>query len=138
MAQATAFLRHVPVVIHLTDIESAVNWSALQKELSSTGLSNIGVSGCIYASLKSKIDEMKLSLFTEGKEKVARSHPAKVITPAIPVQNATPITKTRLIDVPVRSGQRIYAPQCDLIVTNHVSAGAELIADGNIHVYGMM
>jgi len=25
-----------------------------------------------------------------------------------------------------------------LIVTNHVSAGAELIADGNIHVYGMM
>ena len=39
---------------------------------------------------------------------------------------------------PVRSGQRIYAPQCDLIVTSHVSAGAELIADGNIHVYGMM
>ncbi len=46
--------------------------------------------------------------------------------------------KTRLIDTPVRSGQRIYAPQCDLIVTSHVSAGAELIADGNIHVYGMM
>jgi septum site-determining protein MinC len=48
------------------------------------------------------------------------------------------VTKTRLIDVPVRSGQRIYAPNCDLIVTSHVSAGAELIADGNIHVYGMM
>lgn len=43
-----------------------------------------------------------------------------------------------MIDQPVRSGQRIYAPHCDLIVTNHVSAGAELIADGNIHVYGMM
>jgi len=43
-----------------------------------------------------------------------------------------------LIDVPVRSGQRIYAPNSDLIVTSHVSAGAELIADGNIHVYGMM
>ncbi|SQD03239.1 septum formation inhibitor [Escherichia coli] len=28
--------------------------------------------------------------------------------------------------------------KCDLIVTSHVSAGAELIADGNIHVYGMM
>jgi septum site-determining protein MinC len=54
------------------------------------------------------------------------------------VQNVIPVTKTRLIDVPVRSGQRIYAPNCDLIVTNHVSAGAELIADGNIHVYGMM
>ncbi|MCS5968980.1 hypothetical protein LNP26_21205 [Klebsiella variicola subsp. variicola] len=43
-----------------------------------------------------------------------------------------------MIDQPVRSGQRIYAPHCDLIVTNHASAGAELIADGNIHVYGMM
>ena len=43
-----------------------------------------------------------------------------------------------MIDTPVRSGQRIYAPNCDLIVTSNVSAGAELIADGNIHVYGMM
>jgi septum site-determining protein MinC len=41
-----------------------------------------------------------------------------------------------LIDLPVRSGQRIYAPNCDLIVTSHVSAGE--LTDGNIHVYGMM
>ena len=60
----------------------------------------------------------------------------KTISRRLPV--ASQITKTRLIDQPVRSGQRIYAPHCDLIVTNHVSAGAELIADGNIHVYGMM
>ena len=38
----------------------------------------------------------------------------------------------------MRSGQRIYAPGADLVVTSHVSAGAELIADGNIHVYGTM
>ncbi|CCJ88350.1 Septum site-determining protein MinC [Cronobacter turicensis 564] len=44
--------------------------------------------------------------------------------------------RTRLVDLPVRSGQRIYAPGADLVVTSHVSAGAELIADGNIHVYG--
>jgi len=36
----------------------------------------------------------------------------------------------------VRSGQKIYAKYSDLIVTNNVSAGAELVADGNIHVYG--
>ncbi|MDU1085134.1 MAG: septum site-determining protein MinC, partial [Leclercia adecarboxylata] len=58
--------------------------------------------------------------------------------PAPPEVPVTPVTKTRLIDLPVRSGQRIYAPNCDLIVTNHVSAGAELIADGNIHIYGSM
>jgi len=37
---------------------------------------------------------------------------------------------------PLRSGQRIYARHTDLIVIGMVSQGAEVIADGNIHVYG--
>ncbi|MDE2129859.1 MAG: septum site-determining protein MinC [Betaproteobacteria bacterium] len=41
---------------------------------------------------------------------------------------------TLLIDKPLRSGQRVYAPG-DLIVLDLVSHGAELIAGGNIHVY---
>lgn len=41
-----------------------------------------------------------------------------------------------LIDKPVRSGQQIYAENADLIVTSMVGEGAELIADGHIHVYG--
>ena len=40
-----------------------------------------------------------------------------------------------VIDKTVRSGQRIYADGTDLIVLAVVSAGAELIADGDIHVY---
>jgi septum site-determining protein MinC len=40
-----------------------------------------------------------------------------------------------VIDKPVRTGQRIYADGRDLIVLAMVSAGAELIADGDIHVY---
>src|SRR5690606_4859177 len=47
-----------------------------------------------------------------------------------------PARLTKLIDHPVRSGQQIYAAGGDLIVTAPVSAGAELLADGNIHVYG--
>ncbi len=39
------------------------------------------------------------------------------------------------ISQPVRGGQQVYAAGADLIVTASVSAGAELIADGNIHVY---
>jgi len=41
-----------------------------------------------------------------------------------------------VIDKPVRSGQRIYARGCDLVLLNSASAGSELIADGNIHCYG--
>ena len=41
-----------------------------------------------------------------------------------------------LVDRPVRSGQQIYARDTDLIVMGQVGAGAEIIADNNIHVYG--
>jgi septum site-determining protein MinC len=44
--------------------------------------------------------------------------------------------RTRLVAAPVRSGAQIYAKGADLVVTAAVSAGAELIADGHIHVYG--
>ncbi|MEO7939228.1 MAG: septum site-determining protein MinC [Burkholderiaceae bacterium] len=43
---------------------------------------------------------------------------------------------TRVIDRSVRSGQQIYARGGDLVVLGMVSHGAEVIADGNIHVYG--
>lgn len=39
---------------------------------------------------------------------------------------------------PVRSGQRIYARRRDLVVTASVGAGAEVIADGCVHVYGAL
>lgn len=44
-------------------------------------------------------------------------------------------TANTLINHPVRSGQRIYSSG-DLTVTAQVSAGAEILAEGNIHVYG--
>ncbi|MFS9380360.1 septum site-determining protein MinC [Citrobacter sp. ANG330] len=138
IAQAPAFLKHAPVVVNVSNLDAPVNWPQLQKIVASTGLRIIGVSGCKDARLKAEIDQMGLPLLTEGKEKVVRCAPSEPVAPAAVAQNATPVTKTRFIDIPVRSGQRIYAPQCDLIVTSHVSAGAELIADGNIHVYGMM
>ncbi|MEG2901326.1 MAG: septum site-determining protein MinC, partial [Massilia sp.] len=43
-----------------------------------------------------------------------------------------------VIDTPVRAGQRIYARGCDLIITAVVNNGAEIIADGSIHVYSSL
>ena len=42
---------------------------------------------------------------------------------------------TKIITTPVRTGQQVYAQGSDLIVLAPVSAGAEVLADGNIHVY---
>jgi septum site-determining protein MinC len=46
--------------------------------------------------------------------------------------------KSKIIHTPVRSGQQVYAADGDLIVLASVSAGAEILADGNIHVYGAL
>lgn len=43
-----------------------------------------------------------------------------------------------VLKLPLRSGQVVYAEQCDAISLSSVNAGAELIADGNIHVYGAL
>ncbi|MDK4525639.1 septum site-determining protein MinC [Kingella kingae] len=45
---------------------------------------------------------------------------------------------TVVVTTPVRTGQQVYAKQADLIVLGMVSEGAEIIADGNIHVYAPM
>lgn len=46
-----------------------------------------------------------------------------------------PALVTMFVDTPLRSGQRVYAKGGDLVVLAVVSFGAEVIADGNIHVY---
>lgn len=43
-----------------------------------------------------------------------------------------------VVNQPVRSGQQLYARGRDLIVTGAVSAGAEVIADGSIHIWGRL
>ncbi|MEO3988348.1 septum site-determining protein MinC [Pseudocitrobacter cyperus] len=138
VAQAPAFFRHAPVVVNVSSLEETTQWQPLQQAIIAAGLRIVGVSGAKNPRMKAEIDKAGLPLLTEGKEKVTRPAPVEPQPQAEPIPTVSTITKTRLIDAPIRSGQRIYAPNCDLIVTNHVSAGAELIADGNIHVYGMM
>ena len=56
-----------------------------------------------------------------------------------PAPTAAPALKpAKVINRPVRSGQQVYAEGSDLVVTASVSEGAELLADGNIHVYGTL
>lgn len=59
--------------------------------------------------------------------------PAPVSAPA-PAPAPAPVT-TMVIDKPLRSGQQVYAKGCDLVVLAVVNFGAEVIADGSIHVY---
>ena len=57
------------------------------------------------------------------------------VAPPPPPAN-DPLRASLVINEPVRSGQLIYAEGRDLIVVAPVHSGAQLLADGNIHVYG--
>ena len=59
-------------------------------------------------------------------------------SPALPIAAPPIAAKSRLVTQPVRSGTQIYARGSDLVVTAPVSPGAEIMADGNIHVYGVL
>jgi len=60
--------------------------------------------------------------------------PAAKAEPQVIIRN----NPAMVIDTPVRAGQRIYARGADLIITAAVNNGAEVIADGSIHIYSTL
>jgi septum site-determining protein MinC len=143
------------VVIDVSAIDfsgTAIDWSALTSLFSSYSLNPVAVRGA-PPELEPQIIAHGMSIDTlapqrqEAPSEEAETAPAPVIAqpPApstAPVQQAPEVqspaaapVSAMIIDSPVRAGQRIYARGCDLIVNAIVNNGAELIADGSIHVY---
>jgi septum site-determining protein MinC len=82
----------------------------------------------------------------ESPDPVVVTEPAMPQTPPeppAPVQEAggqsqQVYAETLVIKQPIRSGQKVYAKGGDLLVLSSVSTGAEILADGHIHVYGTL
>lgn len=73
---------------------------------------------------------------TEVQEtQAAPAAPAPTVEVAPAPQVVVKHQPAMVVDTPVRAGQRIYARGCDLIITASVNNGAEVIADGSIHIY---
>ena len=66
--------------------------------------------------------------------------PAPRPTPPPAAQAAQPMAQAqaKIVTEPVRAGQQIYAKNADMIVLAQVQPGAELMADGNIHIYSSL
>ena len=70
---------------------------------------------------------------------VVEAAPATPSAAAASTKPAAPKSGPGLMHAtPVRSGQQVYADNRDLTVVNTVGAGAEVIADGSIHIYGAL
>ena len=129
--QAPGFFSNTPVIIDLealADKDTAVDFSSLAELLRQQGMVPVGVrngdhhlhSAAMLAGLP-KLPDGRYGKVTQTVDKPA--------TPSAPTHN-------KLITQPVRSGQQLYAADGDLILLGTISPGAEVLADGNIHIYG--
>ena len=82
---------------------------------------------------------LSLDVITKPRREVVAPEPVVVVTeaiavPVIPTQ-APAFPGAMIVDTPVRAGQRIYARGTDLVLMAAVNNGAEVFADGSIHIY---
>lgn len=130
IARSPRFFQNAPVVLDLRGIENlteASQFETVRDKLRALTLTLVGVQNAQPAQLEAAA-AAGLASFAPNASTQPRGGPAAA--PAAP--------KTRLVNGPVRSGTQIYARGSDLVVTAAVSPGAELVADGNIHVYGAL
>lgn len=137
------FFKNAPVIVNVSALCDKADWKRIKEIILSHGLSVVGVSGCKDNVLKKNILDSGLPILSENKN----SNMNFIYNPCITslkktqksiIKKIQKIEKTHIVDIPVRSGQKIYAKDADLIIVNNVSAGAELVADGNIHIYGVV
>ena len=117
-------------------LPESIDWAGLRQLLRASGLNAVATRGLSPQRAQTAADA-GLPALAEG----ALDRPPRGLAPppaapaAQPEPVAPPATRSVILDKPLRSGQRFYARGSDLVVLAMVSAGAEVIADGNIHVY---
>jgi septum site-determining protein MinC len=118
------------------DSEFDLDLPALLQSLRGLGIQPLGVSeGQLAAAGKS----LGLPVVSRDSGKAAAAPPAPEKPQAAePKASAAATRPARIVAEPVRSGQQIYAEHSDLVLLNTVSPGAEVIADGCVHVYGKL
>ena len=130
--KAPDFFKNAPVVIDLgkiTQADNFIDFSGLCELLRNRGMIPVGVRGG-SSQLQAAAVTAGLPLFPEARTPAALKKPEK--------SDSSPVQRTKVITQPVRSGQQIYAPDSDLVVLGPISPGAEVLADGNIHIYSTL
>ncbi len=145
VADAPGFFDNDPVLIDLASVreaEESIDFAAIVALLRSHSTLPVAVRGGNAAQME--------AARAAGLAAAPDAPPARAETPAAPAEvrevvrevevevvREVPVAGpgTMVVDKPLRSGQQVYARGGDLVVMAVVSFGAEVIADGNIHVY---
>jgi septum site-determining protein MinC len=139
VAQAPAFFSNTPLVLALDKLpegEGELNLSELMEVCRKHGLRTLAIRANREADIAAA-DALDIPVLPPSGARERLIDPAPA--PVKPVKPAEPEVKpTKIITTPIRGGQQVYAQGGDLVVLAPVSSGAELLADGNIHVYAPM
>ncbi len=146
--QAPEMFRNAPLAIDVSGLPEPMGLTDLQYligKIGDLGVRPIGIRGgspdqqssaraAGLAVLAEARSSPKVAPVAKSSNNIPVEPPSKTAEPADHSERSS----ATLITKPVRSGQRIYAANGDLIILATVSAGAEIIADGNIHIYGTL
>ena len=142
---APEFFRNSPLVLDLQEINKQgydIDIVRLTDIIRKSGLFPIGIRGGNVQQNKQALQLLipVYSIHSGGES--AKTRKQKTITPILEPKTNTDsdsdiTTTTTLMTQPIRSGQRIYTAG-DLVILAQVSAGAEIMAEGNIHVYNTL
>jgi septum site-determining protein MinC len=139
ISQAPRLFEQTPVVLDCSELSdpsidlAQFDLYAFCQTMRAAGLIPVAIQGG-SKSLNGLAQSQGLAILSGSstQDKPLANEPVKVSqTPLAPI-------KSKLLTTPVRSGQQVVSKDGDLVITSSVSHGAELLADGNIHVYGAL
>ena len=139
VGRSPRFFLNAPVVLDLRDAEGFTTEDAFLDAgdiLRRHTLALVGVQNALPEQVSAAAAAGLAAFAPNSTQPSRRAGQQTLVAPDAGVHAARPAA--RLVAEPVRSGTQIYARGTDLVVTAAVSPGAELVADGHIHVYGAL
>jgi septum site-determining protein MinC len=143
IAQAPDFFYLVPIVVNIEKLDSTLDYQALKTLIEEFNFTFVGFTGSVANEQRKLIRELGFSFVNTTK---ANNLEKPTAAKAQITERTSAVVAAAQIDLfsdkihrgQIRSGQQVYAKDQNLVVIGSVSAGAEVIADGNIHVYGSL
>ena len=138
--QAPEFFAQSPIVISLDKVDEKIAQLDLSDIISTCrqfGLQPMAFK-CTDPRFLNSIQATGLTLLSDNASRSITKEPATEQEYVSEVKEKIISRQSKIITKPVRSGQQVYAKEADLIIISQVSEGAEVLADGHIHIYGAL
>ncbi|WP_040977501.1 septum site-determining protein MinC [Necropsobacter massiliensis] len=123
--KSPSFFQHIAVILQFNAMLEKVNLSALKNLLAEFNIQVIGVADWQNNLQKELIVAAGFAVLGKSDD----------VSAVLPEPRYLP---TKVIEQDVKATQVVYAKNSDLIIHGNVEAGAEVAADGNIHIYGKL